>query len=132
MNDGHPPALGESHRRPDRNGQALVDRRRNRAGNQAPEGAMAARSPPEHAKQERREQRRIDKGKHQLEDVHDVVERRGEVRRAHAGEDAEHRGPPTHCQVVGIRAVLLDMALIEVIGEDRVERGHIAGHSAHE
>ena len=87
---------------------------------------------PEHPEQERREKRRVHESEHELQDVHDVVERRGEVRRAHAGEDAEHRGPPPHRQVVGIRAVLLDMALIEVIGEDRVERGHIAGHSAHE
>ena len=71
--------------------EAVVDSRRERAGQQAEEGAVAGRAPPEHAEQERREERRVHEREHQLQHVHDVVE----VRRDVGGRHAEPRCPTT-------------------------------------
>ena len=62
-----------------REGQAVMERGGQRAGEQTRECAMAGRAPPEHAEQEGGEQRGVHEAEHQLEHVHDVVEGRCHV-----------------------------------------------------
>ena len=63
---------------------------------------MPGRPAPEHAQQERGEQRGVDEREHQLEHVHDVVEPGRRVRRRHAEQDPEHGGGVAHPQVVPV------------------------------
>ena len=83
-------------------GEAVVEERGGGAGEQAGEGAVAGGALPEHAEEEGGEERRVDEGEDQLEDVHDVVEVGGEVGGADGERYASDGGHAAHPEVVGV------------------------------
>ena len=99
---------------------------------QADERAMSHRAPPEHAEKKRGEKRSVDESEHQLKQIHDVVEVRGEISRAHTNDDAYHGGRASHPQQRGIMRLWPQIRLINVVGPDSVERSHVASHPGHE
>src|SRR3954447_2211593 len=72
------------------------------------------------------------KGEQHLDVVHDVVEASRDEGRGDADEDADDRDDAAHPEVVRVLAAPADVVLPDVIGEYRVERGHVGGHAGHE
>jgi hypothetical protein len=95
-------------------------------------GAVAGGALPEHAQQEGGEQRRVDEAEDQLQKIHDVVELRGEIGGGDREHDADDRGDAAHRQVMRSGGFRADVALINVVGEDRVEGRDVARHAGHE
>ena len=77
-------------------GKRVEKRGGGRAAQQAEEGAGAGGALPEHAEQERGEQRRVHKAKHQLDDVHGVGPLADQVGATDAQADADHRDEAAH------------------------------------
>ena len=92
------PAAFDQGLRARRLGQAMMNRRRQDSAEQADERAMSGRAPPEHAEQEGGEKRSVHESEHQLEQIHDVVELRGEIGRADGDDDADDGGRASHPQ----------------------------------
>jgi hypothetical protein len=127
VNQGDPGALDpRGGARRDR--QTVVDRRGHRSGEQAEERAMPGRAFPKHPQQKGGKKRRVDKGKDELEDVHNVVERRHKIGNGHRKRyPKEGRQLADHKQV-GVGGVSPDVRLENVVGPDRVESSDIARH----
>src|ERR1035437_9129660 len=108
----------------------------------------ASRALPEHAEQERREQRRIHKTEHELNHVHRIVIHRSEIRRANAQQNADDGDELAHPKIVRIGGIfwsndnilgfsisigdgagarfikpIAARTLIKVVSKDSVERG---------
>ena len=115
-----------------RSGQGGMGGRGERAGQQAEKRPVPRGPLPEHAQQERGEQRGVDEAEHQLDEIHDVVEPRGGVGGGDAHHDAEDRGHAAHPEIVPVAAVRSDVALIDVVGPDGVEGRDVARHARHE
>ena len=126
------PAAFDPDRCAGRQGQPVVQRGRPRARQQAEKRAVAGRPPPEHAQQERSEQRRVDKPEHELQHIHDIVELARHVGTSDADQDADHRDDVAHPQVVPVGLAGADVALVQIVRPDGVERGDVAGHARHE
>ncbi len=67
-----------------------------------------------------------------MEDVHDVVELRRDVRGQHGRPDAKDRGQPAHHQIVRVARIPVQVRLVDIVGPDGVERRDVAGHAGHE
>ena len=67
------------------------------------ERAVTRRALPEHPEREGREQRRVHEREHELQQIHDVVERAGDVRRRDRQQDPADRRHASHPQVVLVR-----------------------------
>mgnify|MGYP003693812349 CR=1 FL=1 len=85
-------------------GQSMMNGRGQDSAEQPDKRAVPGGASPEHAEQERGEERRVHEREHQLEQVHDVVEVRGEISRADADHDSDHRGSATHPQAESSRS----------------------------
>src|SRR5438067_11033512 len=70
------------------NREAVVDECAEGACDESTEGTVSGGALPEHAEQKGCEQRRVDKGKDELQRVHDVVEAGSEVGGADGEDDA--------------------------------------------
>src|SRR5437773_11871585 len=93
---------------------------------------MAGGATPEHSQQKGSKQRRIDKGKEQLEEVHNVVELGCNIGSSQTNSDAEDRSHPSHPEIVLVRAAWANVTLINVVGPDRIKGRDISGHPGHE
>ena len=87
---------------------------------------------PEHAENERREQRGVEEAEQRLQVVHQV----GVARRDQRGEDGEDRGrdsgDPPNQDVVAVGPVLDHVVLPDVVAEHGVERRDVGRHARHE
>ena len=131
MQHGDPSAVNAGVRL-DGQREPVMQHGRSGARDQAGKCAVAGGALPEHAQQERGEQRRIHEAEDQLQRVHDVVEVDGRIGGRDRQQDAAHRGPSAHRHVVPVACALVNVGLVEVVGEDGVECRHVAGHAAHE
>ena len=102
------------------------------AHEQAPEPAPGRGPFPEHAQEERGEERRVEEGEDELHVVHEVLEAEGDVGRPDRREDPDDRGPLADLHIMGVGLALLDVGAVDVIGPDGVERRDVAGHARHE
>src|SRR5262249_28394250 len=110
----------------------MMYRGRYGAGQQTGKRAMTSRSLPEHSQEKRCEERRIHKCEYELKHVHDVVESRRKICRRYRDRYAKHSRHSPHPKVMMIARTFLDVALIDVVRPDGVERRHIPGHARHE
>ena len=92
---------------------------------------MPRRALPEHSQQKCGEERCIYKAEYQLERVHDVVKGNSGVGRANGKQNAADRGPSAYREVMPVAGALVDVRLVEIVGEHGVEGGDIARHAAH-
>ena len=106
--------------------------RRQRPRDEPHERAVPSGPLPEHAEREGREQGRVDEREHQLQEVHDVVERRGDVGREDGQRHAEHRREPPHREIMPVGRAGAHVALIDVVRPHGIERRHVARHPGHE
>ena len=103
MEHGKPSAVNAGQRL-DGQREAVVQHGRGGAGDEAGKCAVARRPLPEHAQQERGEERRIHEAEDQLQRVHDVVEVDGRVGGGDRQQDAADGGPSAHRHVVPVAA----------------------------
>ena len=122
---GNPPALSFCH------GQAVRQSSRHCPCQQARERRVPSRAFPKHPQQKGRKQRRIHKREDQLQEVHDVVEMRGQIRRRYREDNTRYRRYAPYHQIVAIRRAPADVTLINVVREHRVEGRYVACHPRH-
>ena len=103
-----------------------------RAAEEAEEGAVGGGARPEHPEHERREERRVHEAEDELHHVHRVRVIAREVGAGDAEEYAHHGDRAPHPEVVLVGLLRGEVGLVEVVGPDRVEGGHVAGHARHE
>src|SRR5918993_3930789 len=104
---------------------------RNRPRHEPREPAPRRRPPPEHPEEERREERRQEYPMQELEVVEYALERQHGVRGPYAENHPHDGGDAPHGHVVPVRCVGPDVGLVDIVGPDRVEGGHVPRHPAH-
>src|SRR5579862_8752119 len=81
------------------------------------ECAVAGGSLPKHSEKKCSEERGIHEGKDELQDVHDVVVALREIGGGDGERDTPYGRGAADPQVVAVRRVAADMALIEIVGK---------------
>src|SRR6185295_16679798 len=132
--DGRPLVLAEV--TAERNHTDLVKdedpERGDRADEYPPEAGARTRLLPEHADDERQEDRHVEEREERLDVVVDVAVARGEERGADADENPGDGGVAADPQVVVVRTAGPDVVLPDVVGPHRVERRDVGRHARHE
>src|SRR5690348_9445308 len=102
------------------------------ARQKAPEASLARGAFPEHAEEDRAEQRRDEYAEQGLHVIHDAQKLHHEIGGADADEDSEYRAPAAHGDVMRVGCIFANEGAVDVVGPDRGEGADVAGHAGHE
>ena len=111
------------------NRKTVRDSPRADAHQEAGERPMACGPAPEHSEQEGGQQGGVHQREHQLQQVHDVVVALGHIRSHDRERDSAYGRQPGYFQVVRIRSALADIALVDIVGPDSIERSDVPSHA---
>src|SRR5260370_23155719 len=87
---------------------------------QAGESAVPGRALPEHSKQKCGKERRVHKGKDELQHVHNIVEGIGQVCGTDGKYDAKNSGGAAHPQIVRVRSAGAAVGLTDIVGPNMI------------